>query len=114
MKVLGQIILILCVVIIQAAALWFDLGLWPYEVLVSLMLLMVGITLTSSSTFAMECAREQAGTASALLGAVGFVSGALVAPLVGLGEVLNSTAVVYFVAALFTLVVTIPIKGRTA
>lgn len=100
--------------IIQVAALWFDLGLWPYEVLVSLMLLMVGITLTSSSTFAMECAREQAGTASALLGAVGFVSGALVAPLVGLGDVLTSTAMIYLIAALFTLAVTIPIKEKTA
>ena len=75
---------------------------------------MVGITLTSSSTFAMECAREQAGTASAMLGAVGFISGALVAPLVGLGDVLRSTAVVYLVAAMLTLVVTIPIKGKTA
>ena len=100
--------------VLQAVTLWFNWGLWSYEILVSLMLLMVGITLTSSSTFAMECAREQAGTASAMLGAVGFISGALVAPLVGLGDVLRSTGVVYLVAAMLTLVVTIPIKGKTA
>lgn len=99
--------------VVQAVALWADMGLWAYEILVCLMLFMVGMTLTSSSTYAMECAREQAGTASALLGAVGFISGALVSPLVGLGAVLTSTAVVYLIAALFTLAVTIPIKGKT-
>lgn len=99
---------------LQAIFLWMDLGLWAYEVMMCLMLFMVGITLTSSSTYAMECAREQAGTASALLGAVGFVSGAVVAPLVGLGNVLYSAAIVFLAAALLTLAVTVPIKGNNA
>ena len=85
--------------VIQALVLWTDTGIWVYESLVCLMLLMVGITLTSSSTHAMDCARDNAGTASALLGAVGFVAGAVAAPLIGLGSVLHSTAIVYAVAA---------------
>ncbi len=96
--------------VLQAVVLWNAMGLWLYEVLVCLMLFMVGITLTSSSTHAMECERSHAGTASALLGAVGFIAGAVAAPLIGLGDVLHSTAVVYALAALLTLAVTIPIK----
>lgn len=96
--------------VLQAVVLWNAMGLWFYEALVCLMLFMVGITLTSSSTHAMECERSHAGTASALLGAVGFIAGAVAAPLIGLGDVLHSTAVVYALAALLTLAVTIPIK----
>ena len=96
--------------VLQAVVLWNAMGLWLYEALVCLMLFMVGITLTSSSTHAMECERSHAGTASALLGAVGFIAGAVAAPLIGLGDVLHSTAVVYALAALLTLAVTIPIK----
>ncbi|MBR1804736.1 MAG: Bcr/CflA family efflux MFS transporter [Muribaculaceae bacterium] len=83
----------------QFVVLWMDMGLWPYEVLVCLMLVFVGVTLTSSSSHAMDCARDQAGTASALLGAVGFVVGAVVAPLMGLGNLLHSAAVCYLCAA---------------
>lgn len=96
--------------VLQAVVLWNAMGLWLYEALVCLMLFMVGITLTSSSTHAMECERSHAGTASALLGAVGFIAGAVAAPLIGLGDVLHSTSVVYALAALLTLAVTIPIN----
>ena len=90
---------LLVLAVAQFAVLWLDLGLWPYEVLVCMMLVFVGVTLTSSSSHAMDCAREQAGTASALLGAVGFVVGAVVAPLMGLGNLLHSAAVCYLCAA---------------
>lgn len=91
---------LLVLAVAQFAVLWLDLGLWPYEVLVCLMLVFVGITLTSSSSHAMETARSEAGTASALLGAVGFVVGAVVAPLMGLGNLLHSAAVCYLCAAI--------------
>ena len=73
---------------------------WAYEVVISVMLFFVGVTLTSSSGHAMDSARAQAGTASALLGAIGFIVGAVVAPLMGLGNLLTSAAIVYATAAL--------------
>lgn len=98
--------LILCVL------LWMDLGLWPYEVLVCMMLVFVGFTLTSSSSHAMECARNEAGTASALLGAVGFIVGGVVAPLMGLGNLLHSTAVCYVCAALVAAICLVGIRRK--
>lgn len=86
----------------MAVSLVGDLGFWPYEACISVMLYFVGVTLTSSSGHAMESARHQAGTASALLGAVGFIAGAIVAPLMSLGNMLISAAVVYVAAAVLT------------
>ena len=86
----------------MAVTLVGDLGFWPYEVCISVMLFFVGVTLTSSSGHAMESARNQAGTASALLGAVGFIAGAIVAPLMGVADMLISAAVVYVIAAILT------------
>lgn len=73
---------------------------WAYEVVISIMLFFVGVTLTSSSGHAMDSARAHAGTASAVLGAVGFGVGAIVAPLMGLGNLFTSATVVYVTAAL--------------
>ncbi|MBQ9219232.1 MAG: MFS transporter [Muribaculaceae bacterium] len=83
----------------MAVVLLGGMGLWAYEVVICLMLFFVGVTLTSSSGHAMDSARAQAGTASALLGAVGFVVGAVVAPLMGLVNLLTSAAIVYASAA---------------
>ena len=76
---------------------------WAYELCISVMLFFVGVTLTSSSGYAMECASDQTGTASALLGAVGFVVGALVSPLMGIGDIVISAAVVYALSAVFSI-----------
>ena len=79
--------------------LWLDCGLWPYEIATCVTLFFVGVTLTSSSAYAMDCARNEAGTASAVLGAVGFIAGAIVPPLTTLGDsALRSTALVYVCA----------------
>lgn len=86
----------------MAVVLLADLGLWCYEVVICVMLFFVGVTLTSSSGRAMELARGETGTASALLGAMGFVVGAVVAPVTGLGHVMVTVAVVYALAAVLT------------
>lgn len=88
----------------MAAVLLGGLGLWAYELVISVMLFFVGVTLTSSSGHAMESARGEAGTASALLGAAGFVVGAIVAPLMSVGNMLMSASVVYVAASVLTLV----------
>ena len=85
-----------CVV---AAVLVSEVGFIPYEIAVSVMLAFMGITLTSSSAIAMASAREQAGTASALFVAGGFMVSGLVTPLMGQGNMLHSTAATFVVGA---------------
>jgi len=90
---------LLMTAVVMAVVLLGGMPFWAYEVVISAMLFFVGLTLTSSSGHAMDSARAQAGTASALLGAVGFVVGAVVAPLMGLGNLLTGAAIVYVIAA---------------
>lgn len=84
----------------EAAALFAGCSFWVYEALLFLLLFSMGLTFPSTTTLAMESAREHAGTASALLGALCFASGGIVAPLVGLGDMLLSTGAVFVVCAL--------------
>ena len=56
---------------------------------------MVGMAFTASSTLAMDCERQNAGVASALLGAVGFAFGGLVSPLVGIGSLMISAGLLF-------------------
>ena len=86
--------------IAEAAALASGCSFWIYEALLFALLFCMGLTFTTSTTLAMDCTREHAGTASALLGASGFAFGGIVSPLVGLGDTLLSTGTVFFVCAL--------------
>ena len=58
------------------------------------MLLLMGITFPAISTLAMESERQYAGSASALLGFAPFFLGGVVSPLVGIGNIFYSTALV--------------------
>lgn len=58
------------------------------------MLLLMGITFPAISTLAMESERQYAGSASALLGFAPFFLGGIVSPLVGIGNIFYSTALV--------------------
>lgn len=64
----------------------------------------LGISFTIATAVAMDAARAYAGTASAILGAAGFLFGSIVSPLVGLGNILISTGIVLFVCALLSAV----------
>ena len=64
---------------------------------------MMGFSFTSTTALAMECEREHAGTASALSSAVGFGFGGLVSPLVGLGDTMVTTGIVFMLFGLHTL-----------
>lgn len=67
-------------------ALWLGAGFWVYEGLLFLLMAALGLTQTAASTLSMAVERDNAGTASALLGAAGFACGGLVSPLAGLGD----------------------------
>ena len=84
---------------LEAVVLFLDLGFWPYEIVLCTLLVFMGFTLTASTTMALESERKQAGTASALFGAMGFVSGALTAPIVALGNPVHSTAIAFVAGA---------------
>lgn len=96
--------------LVELAVVQLEPGFWVYEGVLCLMLAFMGITLTSSSSLAMESERTYVGTASALLGTVGFLAGSIVSPLVGIGEnMMQTTAVIFSCGAVLAFVL-----GRAA
>lgn len=81
------------VLLMQANIWWFEIGLFC-------LLFSTGMTFTAATTLAMDAARQQAGAASALLGAGGFLAGSVVSPLAGLGHILIPTALIFVTCAL--------------
>lgn len=77
---------------------------WTYECLVCGLYLMIGIGFTSSNALAMESERNNAGIASALLGASGYVAGGVVAPLVGMGNLIHSTALLFIAISCYSFI----------
>lgn len=66
-------------------------GIWGYEIFVFMTLFCVGILFTSTTTLAMSEGKEVIGWASAIIGATGFLFGGVVTPLVGMGNIQQST-----------------------
>ena len=77
----------IAVLIIQPYWLFVEIGFF-------VMLLLMGITFPAISSLAMESERQYAGSASALLGFAPFFLGGVVSPLVGIGNIFYSTALV--------------------
>ena len=73
---------------------------WAYEALIFGICGAIGIVFTASNTLAMDSERQNAGVASALLGASAYVFGGLASPMVGIGDLLTSTAVLFFAGSL--------------
>lgn len=105
---IGMMVLAVC----ECAALMMGCTFWVYELLLLLLLFTMGLTFTSTTTLAMECQRANAGTASALLGAVCFASGGIVSPLVGLGNIQVSTGIIFVVCALCSLLCVLIALGK--
>ena len=74
-----------------------------YEILCFTMLLGVGFLFTSASAIAMEEGRQHVGAAAAMLGAGGFLFGGVVSPLVGLGDMMQTSLIVIGICALVCL-----------
>ena len=79
---------------------------WVYEAWNVLMIFCMGMLFTVANTLAMNEGRACAGDASAMVGFVGYVFGAIASPIVGIGNILHSTAIVMMVLAAVTLVFT--------
>lgn len=87
-----------------AYALWHIHSFVWFEVCMVTMLFAGGMIFSVSNTLAMNEGRAKAGEASALLGVSGYVVGATVAPLAGIGDVMHSTAIVFLVLLALVLV----------
>lgn len=88
---------------IGAFALWHIHSFLLFEICSVAMLFACGMIFSVTNSLAMNEGRTQAGEASALLGVGGYVVGAIVAPLVGIGNILHSTAIVLCVLLVLVL-----------
>ena len=88
----------IAVLIIQPHWLFVEIGFFA-------MLLLMGITFPAISTLAMESERQYAGSASALLGFAPFFLGGIVSPLVGIGNIFYSTALVILACGILALAI---------
>ncbi|WP_373100059.1 MULTISPECIES: multidrug effflux MFS transporter [Pasteurellaceae] len=89
---------IFILVLYVAVALVCRIHVWLVEAGFFMLLLFTGITLPTVSSLAMESERRYAGSASALLGFFPFFLGALVSPLVGIGNIFYATAAVMLIS----------------
>ncbi len=78
-----------------------------YEGLTLLMLTGVGYVFTASTTLTMTEGREYIGAASAVFGALGFLFGGIVSPLVGIGNIMQSTMIVILSCAVIITVLSV-------
>lgn len=100
-------ILLFIATAVQVAVLFFIDDFWAFELMMLPMLFSLGMIFTVGNTLAMNEGRDNAGGASAVLGLGGYIFGAAVAPLVGLGNIMHSTAIVFAVMALLVLICSI-------
>lgn len=79
---------------LETIALFTIHNVWVYDVLMAVELFAVGMVISTANTLAMNEGRARSGEASAVLGVSGYIVGAIASPLVGLGDILHSTAYV--------------------
>lgn len=77
------------------------------------LLVMLGITLPAAMTEALSRHRARSGLAAAVLGAVGFGGGGLVAPLTTLGTLTVTTACLFIVSAVALVVIGMALRRFT-
>ena len=88
----------IAVLIIQPHLLFVEIGFFT-------MLLLMGVAFPAISSLAMESERQYAGSASALLGFAPFFLGGVVSPLVGIGNIFYSTALVILACGILALAI---------
>ncbi|MCM1152416.1 MAG: multidrug effflux MFS transporter [Muribaculum sp.] len=85
---------IILLVSVSAESLYLLLGdhFLPYELLLLPIIFSLGMIFTASNTLAMNEGRSDAGGASAVLGVAGYIFGAICSSIVGIGNVMHTTA----------------------
>ena len=92
-----------CGVLQYAGNMIFD-SFISYELTMLLIVLGLGLVFSSSTTLAMDEGRQSPGSASAIFGAVGFLFGGIVSPLVGIGEIIQTSSMLIIICAAICLV----------
>lgn len=95
---------LICVAVTQLICYFTVDNFWVYELLNLPMLVCLGMLFTVGNTLSMNEGRAHAGDASALIGLSGYIFGAIVSPLVGLGNVMHSLGIVVVVLAALVLI----------
>ena len=78
--------------LLQIGGVWACDSFAAYEVTTLILLLSLGMVFTISTSMAMDCGRQYTGAAAAIVGAVGFVFGGVISPLVSIGNVQYTSA----------------------
>lgn len=98
-----SIFVLVAMAVFSSLALLLEGSFALFEVFIFLMLFCIGLLTPATITLALRSITENRGMAAALLGAVPFLIGGIVAPLTGLGNILRSTALGITVCALVCL-----------
>lgn len=77
---------------------------WAYEIFAASFLTCIGLCFTSSTVIALNEEHDNAGAASALVGAVMFAFGCIVTPLVGLGTITHSSGFAFVGCGIMSLI----------
>ena len=83
-----------------------------YESTMFLMVLGLGLVFSSSTTMSMSEGSSAPGSASAIFGAVGFLFGGIVSPLVGIGNIMSTSSVIIMTCAVICLLFSIIVIRR--
>lgn len=102
----------LVIAVLQIVLIFTANSFLTYEIVSALLLLFVGVGITSSTSLAMDEGREYTGAAAAIVGAIGFVFGGVVSPIVGYGDIQTTTAILQIIIALLMLGVTFNIYRK--
>lgn len=86
-----MIMLLLSIILLINSILWKNFVI--YEAIIWMTLFSLGLIFPSITTLAMNHGRFAIGAASALVGASGFISGGIISPLSGLGNILLPSAI---------------------
>lgn len=106
---LGSVFLLVMAVLLSGG-LFSSFSVVYVEACLFLMLFGVGMVLPTATSLALGLEKENAGNASALLGFLQFLFAGLVAPLVGLGDMLHTTAFIVLIGSVITMVLVFRIR----
>ncbi len=95
-----------------AFALNTGLGFWFVEPAFFAMMLSLGCIFPTVSMQAMASERQNAGSASAMLGFCPFLLGAIVSPLVGVGNIFLSTSIALCISSLLVVLMYFKVRGK--
>ena len=96
---IGAIMLSFVLAVFTGLTLWYERQIDYFETALFLNLIFGGLVLPTSTALALDSERQNAGAASAVFGAVSFLAGGIVSPLVGIGNILHTTAIIMVVSS---------------